>query len=115
MLVVGVGAINNTFNTPGVVENCFFLKVEMRYTVLVLLTGVSAAAHQLLAIFVPCWRQEATDAMALRSRINECFELAALPHTTVEQRRKLLTFCVVRGGRTLAPSSRPTAVEVWGR
>jgi NADH dehydrogenase FAD-containing subunit len=41
-------------------------------------------------------RQEATDAMALRSRINECFELAALPHTTAEQRRKLLTFCVVR-------------------
>lgn len=40
--------------------------------------------------------QEATDAMALRSRINECFELASLPHTTVEQRRKLLTFCVAR-------------------
>ncbi len=25
-LVVAVGAINNTFGTPGVYENCFFLK-----------------------------------------------------------------------------------------
>ena len=49
--------------------------------------------------------------MALRSRINECFELAALPHTTVEQRQKLLTFCVVRCGSMTAPSSRPTTVE----
>lgn len=69
VLVVAVGAVNNTFNTPGVKENCFFLK-------------------------------EATDAMALRSRINECFELAALPGTTPEQREKLLTFCVVGGGPT---------------
>ncbi len=27
VLVVAVGAINNTFNTPGVEENCLFLKV----------------------------------------------------------------------------------------
>lgn len=27
VLVVAVGAVNNTFNTPGVKENCFFLKV----------------------------------------------------------------------------------------
>jgi hypothetical protein len=52
--------------------------------------------------------------MALRSRINECFELAALPHTTVEQRQKLLTFCVVRGDRKIAPSSRIASVEVFG-
>ena len=51
--------------------------------------------------------------MALRSRINECFELAALPHTTVEQRQKLLTFCVVRVGRMVAPSSTPTAMKAW--
>jgi hypothetical protein len=30
ILVVGVGAVNNTFNTPGVMENCFFLKVGGR-------------------------------------------------------------------------------------
>lgn len=40
--------------------------------------------------------QEATHAQALRARISECFELASLPGTTVEQREKLLTFCVVR-------------------
>lgn len=39
--------------------------------------------------------------MALRSRINECFELAALPGTTLEQRNKLLTFCVVCDSKPL--------------
>ena len=28
-LVIGVGALSNTFNTPGVVENAFFLKVRV--------------------------------------------------------------------------------------
>ena len=27
VLVVGVGAINNTFNIPGVEQHCYFLKV----------------------------------------------------------------------------------------
>jgi len=26
-LVIGVGSLSNTFNTPGVTENAFFLKV----------------------------------------------------------------------------------------
>jgi NADH dehydrogenase FAD-containing subunit len=29
VLVFAVGAINNTFNTPGVEENAFFLKVGL--------------------------------------------------------------------------------------
>lgn len=29
-LVVAVGARSNTFNTPGVAENCHFLKVSFR-------------------------------------------------------------------------------------
>jgi NADH:ubiquinone reductase (non-electrogenic) len=30
-LVIAVGARSNTFNTPGVEENCFFLKVSLHY------------------------------------------------------------------------------------
>lgn len=73
ILVCAVGAISNTFNTPGVQDHAFFLK-------------------------------EARDAESLRSRINECFELASLPGTSKAGRREILTFCVVGGG--------PTGVEI---
>lgn len=61
--------MTNTFNVPGVEENCFFLK-------------------------------DMEGAKALRQRINECFEIAALPSTTPEERKRLLTFVVV--GHTAA-------------
>lgn len=44
------------------------------------------------------------DAVALRRQISECFERASLPHTTHEERQKLLSFVIVGGG--------PTGVEV---
>ncbi|GBF96542.1 hypothetical protein Rsub_09125 [Raphidocelis subcapitata] len=44
------------------------------------------------------------DAKALRRRVSECFERAALPATSDDERRKLLSFVVVGGG--------PTGVEV---
>jgi len=44
------------------------------------------------------------DANNLRRRVSECFERAALPATTDEERKKLLSFIVVGGG--------PTGVEV---
>ena len=50
--------------------------------------------------------QEVTDTVGLRRRIGESFELAALPGTTEEDRRKALHFCVVGGG--------PTGVEFAG-
>lgn len=56
--------MTNTFNVPGVEENCFFLK-------------------------------DMEGAKALRQRINECFEISALPSTTSEERKRLLTFVVV--------------------
>ena len=60
-----MGSVTNTFNVPGVEENCFFLK-------------------------------DMEGAKALRQRINECFEISALPSTTPEERKRLLTFVVVR-------------------
>ena len=44
--------------------------------------------------------QEVTDTVGLRRRIGESFELAALPGTTEEDRKKALHFCVVGGGPT---------------
>ena len=44
--------------------------------------------------------QEITDTVGLRRRIGESFELAALPGTTEEDRKKALHFCVVGGGPT---------------
>jgi NADH:ubiquinone reductase (non-electrogenic) len=44
------------------------------------------------------------DAARLRLRVSECFERAALPQTTKEERQKLLSFVIVGGG--------PTGVEV---
>lgn len=44
------------------------------------------------------------DAAKLRLRVSECFERSALPQTTAEERKKLLSFVIVGGG--------PTGVEV---
>ncbi|GAB4815644.1 hypothetical protein N2152v2_002690 [Parachlorella kessleri] len=44
------------------------------------------------------------DASRLRLRVSECFERAALPQTTQEERRQLLSFVICGGG--------PTGVEV---
>lgn len=77
VLIVGVGAVVNTFNTPGVQENAYFLK-------------------------------EMEDASALRTRVRECFELAALPDTPSETKKNLLTFVVVGGG----PTGVETAAEI---
>ena len=59
-----------------------------------------------MRIPVPARAQEVTDTVGLRRRIGESFELAALPGTTEEDRRKALHFCVVGGG--------PTGVEFAG-
>lgn len=68
-LVVAVGCYNQTFNTPGVKENAFFLK-------------------------------DAGDARRIRTRVLECFELAALPTTSDAMKRTLLHFAIVGGGPT---------------
>jgi NADH:ubiquinone reductase (non-electrogenic) len=44
--------------------------------------------------------QEISDAVGLRRRIGQCFELAALPGTPEEDRKRVLRFIVVGGGPT---------------
>ena len=45
------------------------------------------------------YMKSAEDAKALRERINACFELANLPDTTDEERRRLLSFVIVSSCR----------------
>lgn len=73
LLVLGVGAMVNTFNVPGVKEHALFMK-------------------------------EASDAIAVRKRMHDLFEAAALPMMNAHQRRALLTFIVCGAG--------PTGVEL---
>lgn len=80
---VQVGSVTNTFNVPGVKENCFFLK-------------------------------DMEGAKALRQRINECFEISALPSTTPEERRRLLTFVVVSLCLPLCEVHCKNSLQCWG-
>lgn len=80
LIPLQVGSVTNTFNVPGVEENCFFLK-------------------------------DMEGAKALRQRINECFEISALPSTTPEERKRLLTFVVV--GHTAVNSVYNCFLKYW--
>ena len=57
--------------------------------------------------------QEITDTVGLRRRIGESFELAALPGTTDEDRKKALHFCVVGGGPTGETVSSVRRIHMW--
>lgn len=71
--------------TPGCYSNTFNIP------------GVSEYAHFL---------KDVKDARAIRSRILKCFEEAELPTTPVEEKKRLLSFCIVGGG--------PTGIEFAG-
>ncbi|KAI4302921.1 hypothetical protein MLD38_038612 [Melastoma candidum] len=70
-LVVAVGAQANTFNTPGVLENCHFLKIK-----------------------------EVDDAQKIRRSVIDRFEKSVLPGLTEEENKKNLHFVIVGGGPT---------------
>lgn len=53
--------------------------------------GVQQYAHFL---------KDVKDARAIRSRILKCFEEAALPTTSEDEKRRLLSYCIVGGGPT---------------
>jgi len=67
-LVVAVGAVSNTFNTPGVVENANFLKsIEGNHNTIL--------HSNYIAIL---------DVQAIRTRVMDCFESANYPGLTDE-------------------------------
>lgn len=97
-LVIAMGARSNTFNTPGVVENCHFLKVKKRnYShsdPISILKKIFSAQNNKTMI------QEVEDAQRIRRTVIDCFERASLPNLSEEERKRILHFVVVGGGPT---------------
>ncbi|KAL6764234.1 hypothetical protein V8C86DRAFT_1681458 [Haematococcus lacustris] len=81
-------------------------RFQVAYDVLVVAVGEVPATFGVPGVRENCFfMKEVTDTVALRNRIGECFELAALPGTSFEDRQRLLSFVVVGGG--------PTGVVGW--
>ena len=80
---------------------------DVPYDTLVIAVGEKPASFGVPGVKEHCFfMKEVADAVALRRRIQEVFELASLPGTTPEEACKALHFVVVGGG--------PTGVEFAG-
>mmetsp|Transcript_22742 Transcript_22742/g.70657 ORF Transcript_22742/g.70657 Transcript_22742/m.70657 type:complete len:515 (+) Transcript_22742:344-1888(+) len=80
---------------------------DIRYDLLVVAVGEMPASFGVPGVMDNCFfMKEIADSVALRKRVQEVFELAALPGTSVEEARDILHFVVVGGG--------PTGVEFAG-
>lgn len=80
---------------------------EIQYDVAVVAVGEQPATFGVPGVREHCYfMKEVTDAVSLRKRIAEKFELASLPGTSEADRRAALHFVVVGGG--------PTGVEFAG-
>lgn len=85
----------------GLDEACF----KMSYDALIVSVGSVNNTFGIAGVDEYClYFKSIDDANALRRRVSECFERAALPATPESERKKLLSFIVVGGG--------PTGVEV---
>ncbi|MEW5318850.1 MAG: hypothetical protein WDW38_010035 [Sanguina aurantia] len=74
---------------------------EVPYDLAVVAVGEVPATFGIPGVGEHCFfLKEVTDAVALRRKIGRNFELAALPGTSEEDRRRLLHFVVVGGGPT---------------
>eukprot|EP00192_Tetraselmis_astigmatica_P005159 CAMPEP_0117678632 /NCGR_PEP_ID=MMETSP0804-20121206/17399_1 /TAXON_ID=1074897 /ORGANISM="Tetraselmis astigmatica, Strain CCMP880" /LENGTH=503 /DNA_ID=CAMNT_0005488029 /DNA_START=142 /DNA_END=1653 /DNA_ORIENTATION=- len=80
---------------------------EVPYDMLVVAVGEQPATFGVPGVAeYCCFMKEIKDTVRIRNKIGEVFELAALPGTSDEERRRLLHFVVVGGG--------PTGVEFAG-
>lgn len=78
---------------------------RIQYDMLVVAVGAVTNAFGVEGVREHCFFfKTVEDAHRLRVHLTECFEKAALPQTTQEEREKLLSFVIVGGG--------PTGVEV---
>lgn len=80
---------------------------EIPYDMVVVAVGEQPATFGVPGVADHCFfMKEVSDTVGLRKKIQESFELAALPGTSEAERRKVLHFVVVGGG--------PTGVEFAG-
>lgn len=78
---------------------------EVSYDTLILAPGSEVNTFDTPGVRDHClFMKSVADAVALRERILDCFELASLPTYSVEQKREILHFVIVGGG--------PTGVEL---
>eukprot|EP01025_Chloroclados_australasicus_P007534 TRINITY_DN12441_c0_g1_i4.p1 TRINITY_DN12441_c0_g1~~TRINITY_DN12441_c0_g1_i4.p1 ORF type:complete len:608 (-),score=41.02 TRINITY_DN12441_c0_g1_i4:269-2092(-) len=85
----------------GFPESCF----RLPYDQLVVAVGSINNTFGIQGVDKYCYYfKTIEDANLVRQRVSECFERAALPYTSKEERYKLLSFVIVGGG--------PTGVEV---
>ncbi|KUJ18566.1 FAD/NAD(P)-binding domain-containing protein [Mollisia scopiformis] len=78
---------------------------EVRYDKLILAPGAEVNTFGTPGVEEHClFMKSVADAMKLRERILDCFEMASLPTFSVEQKREILHFVIVGGG--------PTGVEL---
>lgn len=92
-LVLAIGAVNNTYNTPGI----DFLFIHL------LFQGVQKNAHFMKQVEGTChyllwWFF--VDALEVRRKVIDLFETANLPGTSPEERKRLLHFVICGGGPT---------------
>eukprot|EP00882_Tetradesmus_deserticola_P001020 GHRQ01001105.1.p1 GENE.GHRQ01001105.1~~GHRQ01001105.1.p1 ORF type:complete len:649 (+),score=345.14 GHRQ01001105.1:241-2187(+) len=80
---------------------------EIEYDMVVVAVGEQPATFGVPGVAEHCYfMKEVGDTVQLRQRIQQAFELAALPGSSEEERRRVLHFVVVGGG--------PTGVEFAG-
>jgi len=71
VLIVAVGAVNNTFHTPGVREHAFFLK-EVRCKAVSWILAALLPTSCLSSMLSQIISVQTGDAALLRNRMNEC-------------------------------------------
>ncbi|KAH7568997.1 hypothetical protein JRO89_XS06G0086500 [Xanthoceras sorbifolium] len=99
-LVVAMGARSNTFNTPGVEENCHFLKVSKGLAIGALHQHGDCIRWKSNSDIGETIRFEVEDAQRIRRTVIDSFEKASLPTLTDEERKRILHFVIVGGGPT---------------
>ncbi|KAG9099623.1 hypothetical protein FRC06_005076 [Ceratobasidium sp. 370] len=93
--------------TPG--EGGLKNRMYIPYDKLVIAVGSISAQHGVPGLENCFQLKNIRDAQAMRRRIFDNFELASLPTTTPEQRRRLLSFVICGGG----PTGVETAAEIY--
>ncbi|KAL0574694.1 hypothetical protein V5O48_007279 [Marasmius crinis-equi] len=93
-----------TVNTDGVKEN-----VYVPYDHLIVAVGSTSSTHGVPGLEHCYQLKTIADAQQIRRRIMDNFEVASLPTTTPEERKRLLSFVICGGG----PTGVETAAEIY--
>jgi len=91
-------------DTDGMKRNIY-----VPYDKLIIAVGSTSTTHGVTGLDHSFQLKTVADAQAIRRRISDNFEIASLPTTTPEERKRLLSFVVCGGG----PTGVETAAEIY--